>query len=301
MNPAVTLSNQRTSRRQVLKGLGLGTLGLASINLITRKGNAAPLGTIPAGDAQTLSLALNLEYLEAEYYTYATTGNGIEAQGLDVSGSGNAGSVIIKPNPQVPFSNLALQQYALEIAADERAHVNFIRRVLAGTRNVPPARPMIDLMDSFTALAQAANIVGAGETFDPFANEFTFLLGAYIFEDVGVTAYRGVVPSLANKTILSSAAGILGTEAYHAATIRTKLIEFGGFAVDAAQRISDVRDALDGGFNIDEGLVKDGTANIVPADQTGLVFTRSMRQVLNILYEGVDATQGGFFPNGINP
>ena len=239
--------------------------------------------------------------MEAEYYTYATTGSGIEAQGLDVTGTGNPGSVIIKPNPQVPFSNVALQQYALEIAADERAHVNFMRRVLLGTRNQPPARPAIDLMDSFSALAQAAGIVGAGEAFDPFANEFTFLLGAFIFEDVGVTAYRGVIPSIANKTILSSAAGILGTEAHHAATIRTKLIEFGGFAVDAAQRISDVRDALDGGSNMDEGIVKDGAPNIVPADQTGIVFTRSMRQVLNILYEGVNTMQGGFFPNGINP
>ena len=59
MNHAVTLIKQRTSRRQILKGLSLGTLGLASINLITRKSSAAPLGTIPAADAQILGSTLN--------------------------------------------------------------------------------------------------------------------------------------------------------------------------------------------------------------------------------------------------
>jgi len=300
-NPIITSVNAaKSSRRQALKGLSLGTLGLAAINLATRKANAGPLRTIPESDAQILAFALNLEYLEAEYYTYATTGSGIEAQGLEVGGTGNPGSVIIKENPQVPFGSPAIQQYALEIAADERAHVNFIRKVLAGTQHQPPARPMIDLMNSFSIAAQAAGIVGAGETFDPFANDFTFLLGAFIFEDLGVTAYRGAVPFFVNKTILSSAAGILGTEAYHAGNIRAKLYEFGGGAVDAAQRISDLRDALDGGFNLDEGVVKDGAANIVPADQNGMVFARSMRQVLNIVYEGVDTMQGGFFPNRIN-
>jgi len=74
----------------------------------------SPSPTPSAGvtDADILNFALNLEYLEAEYYTYAVTGAGIQAQGIAVTGSGTPGSVIIKPNPTVPFASVPIQQYA---------------------------------------------------------------------------------------------------------------------------------------------------------------------------------------------
>ena len=293
--------NKLTTRRQALANFGLGALGLGALSAFTptvqaEDDDGGGSVSLTSTDVNILNFALNLEYLEAEFYTYATTGAGIQALGIKVNGRGKLGDVIIKPNPQVPFGP-TIQQYALEIAADEQNHVRLLRAVL-GSRAA--ARPKIDLQGSFTAAAQAAGIIGAGQTFDPFADETSFLLAAFIFEDVGVTAYRGAAPLIVNKTILSAAAGLLGTEAYHASNIRAHIFEAGAAAQDAAQKISDLRDTLDGRGDEDQGVVLNGMANIVPTDAHGLVFPRTAAQVLAIVYFSRTATKGGFFPNGIN-
>jgi len=253
----------------------------------------APTNPAPsASDFDILNFALNLEYLEAEYYLRAAFGRGLADS--DTTGTGTRGDVI--GGSAVPFATQAIREYAEEIARDEEAHVKLLRRVL-GSRAV--ARPTIDLQQSFTNAARAAGLIGPNETFNPFENEDTFLLGAFIFEDVGVTAYKGAAPLIQNKDILAAAAGLLGVEAYHAGEIRTILFAKG--LEEPAQAISDLRDSVDGPTDIDQGIVLNGRANIVPTDADGLVFSRTPRQVLNIVYlSGANPSSGGFFPNGLN-
>lgn len=297
-----SLSNSKlSSRRQALRRLGLGAAGLTVLGALSSKAHAQQPndpGIQSANDIAVLQFALNLEYLEAEFYTYAVSGHGIEQTGIEVTGQGNLGPVLIKPDAEVPFMNSDIRQYAEEIARDERDHVRFIRSTLLSLGVTPVARPTIDLRQSFNALAQAA---GLGATFDPFAGANRFLLGAFIFEDVGVTAYRGGAPLLNNPKVLSGAAGLLGTEAYHAANIRAQLFALHDSDVnEKVQKISKLRDALDGSKDRDQGIIRDGRANIVPTNGNGLVFARTVRQVLNILYFAQGADMGGFFPNGIN-
>lgn len=282
----------------MLRKMGLGALGFGSAGLLSNKALAgfASSASPATTDVAVLNFALNLEYLEAEYYTYAVTGGGIQAAGVGTAGTGVLGVTTVKSGAQVAFSTPAYQQYAAEIAADERAHVTFLRGAITAAGGTPVAKPAINLQQSFAAAAQAA---GLGAGFDPFANEVNFLIGAFVFEDVGVTAYKGASPLIVNKTYLEAAAGILAVEAYHAGTVRALLYSLGAAAQQAAQAISDLRDTA-GGSEADEGVVKNGQANIVPADANSVAYSRTTRQVLNIVYLAANATSGGFFPNGLN-
>lgn len=304
MNPTIDLKQHlaaRHSRRAAIKTLGLGALGVGALGLIP---NTALAAGSPSTDAAVLNFALNLEYLEAEYYVRAFTGKGIDDQGtasVGITGSGTLGAVTIKPNPKVTFATQAFADYAEEIASDELAHVKFLRGALQAAGVQPVARPAIDLLNSFNAAAQAATI---GPAFDPFANEVNFLVGAFIFEDVGVTAYKGAAKLITNKTFLEAAAGILAVEAYHAGIIRTVLYQLGETTRGLAKKISDLRDGADGASDLDQGITLDGTttgkANLVPTDANSLAFSRTTQQVLNIVYLNASGIPGGFFPSGLN-
>jgi ferritin-like protein len=286
------LESAQTSGLGRRAALLLGGAAVASMAL-GRRASAQSSGVT---DTDILNFALNLEYLEAQFYTLATTGKTIDQIGIGItSGSGAAGgTVTVKANPMVPFSTPLLQQFAQETATDEQNHVSFLRTTLS-TNAV--AMPNIDLMNSFNALAQAA---GLGSSFDPFASETNFLLGAFIFEDVGVTAYHGAAGLIQNKNVLDKAAGILAVEAYHAGSIRLRIFQAGTAAESAATAIATTRATLDGTGNDDVGVgVSNGAATIVDADQNALAFSRSTTQVLRIVYGG-GASGGAFFPNGLN-
>lgn len=304
-------SKYQNGRRNFLRGAaGLGTGFFGSMMLggcMGSSNNAVAEEEITGPtDIQVLNFALNLEYLEAEFYLRAATGMGLNDN--QITGLGTQG--MVTGGRQVGFATPIIQQYANEIAGDERDHVDFLRLAL-GSEAV--ARPTINFVDSFTAAAQAAGLIGAGETFDPFENENNFLLAAYIFEDVGVTAYKGAAPFVNDKVFLEASAGLLAAEAYHAGLVRSILASRGvdtSALIDAADAISGARDSLDGSDTLDQGISTrtvalngmDYTAsNIAPLDANGLAYSRTPGQVLNVVYLNPNSvTAGGFFPDGVN-
>ncbi len=279
------------NRRSLLRNAGLAGAGLFAGGFLAGCGGNGGDSGLGGGsdnvtDADVLNFALNLEYLEAEYYLRGVFGTGLTAADAGV------GAGPVTGGRKVTFATPAYRDYATEIANDELAHVKFLRRGLGASA---VARPAIDLQESFNTAAKAA---GLGDTFDPFANEVNFLIGAFVFEDVGVTAYRGGSTLIENKTFLSAAAAILGVEAYHAGMIRTLINQIGGAALAATTAISNLRDSADGAGDKDQPVRVSGRSNIVPTDNDGLAFSRTTGEVLKIVYLG--GTKGGFFPNGLN-
>ncbi len=309
---------RRNERRKFLKAAGGATAAIAGASILAacdgdngkmKPPTPTPTPTPPATgvtDGDVLNFALNLEYLEAQFYSFAANGAGLPANLLD--GSGTQGAVT--GGRAVTFTDPLVAQYAREIAADERAHVEFLRGAL-GTAKV--AQPAIDIGSSstgaFSSAARAAGLIGAGASFDPYSSDENFLLGAFIFEDVGVTAYKGASVLITSKVFLEAAAGILAAEAYHAGLVRTVLYRKGiatPALTDATESISNARDSLDGTSDLDQGVKATGTgasaaSNIVPTDSSGVAFSRTTGQVLNIAYLNKMAVdRGGFFPAGVN-
>ncbi len=290
------------ARRRLIQSTGASAVAVTALAAAGVAAVSSPAEAQGVNDAAVLNFALNLEYLEAEYYLRAYYGTGLTT--ADTSGPNFANSVSSYPGP-VMFTTPAIKSYALEIATDELKHVRFLR---SGLGSNAVGQPAIDLMGSWVALG---NLLGISN-FNPFANETNFLIGSYVFEDVGVTAYHGAAASISNKQILTAAAGILAVEAYHASEIRTLLYQAGLNVQDLTVAISKIRASLSGAAD-DQGVVATDSngnvvldssnnriANIVPTDSNSLAFSRTPRQVLNIVYGAAGAANGLFFPNGLN-
>jgi len=322
-----------TSRRKMLT-FGITSLAGMVAGAIVPSAQAASFT-----DADILNFALNLEYLEANFYYLAAFGTTIDVANaastaagaplIKLSGTvGTAGTVT--GGTLVPFTTIEVASYAIETAVEEGKHVQLLLTALG---SAAVAQPAINLGTSFQTLATAANIPG-GASFSPYASDDTFLVGAYVFEDVGVTAYHGAAPLLTSSANLTTAAGILAVEAYHAGLIRTTInyIDPTGAGIASyTNLISTLRAALSkagrlgaapGPYDSDPddfGLAPfsvslAGKANVTAtrltdADPTNVIaFARNTTQVLNIVTGGgavngtvaVSPAVGVFFPAGLN-
>jgi hypothetical protein len=255
------------NRRRFLSKIAVASAGAAALGAGLMEGQTT---TTPPTDADILNFALNLEYLEAEFYTVATTGKTIDQLGISITGSGNQGAATGGKMVNLTNSSFPTGAIAMEIAADERSHVTLIQQALTAAGAQPIAQPAINL-----------DALGIG-----FGSLAEFLTLARAFEDVGVTAYAGAAPLISDKGILGYAARILAAEAEHASNIRLQVAQLG------------IPTTLLDGVDI---LPPPSGQNYFSLNSVGLAQTRTPGQVLYIVYGSMaNVTSGGFFPNGVN-
>lgn len=229
-------------------------------------GQQTPVSAQTITDVDILNFALNLEYLEAEFYTVATTGRRIEDAGIGVTGVGTQGPTV--GGSTVSMDNRVMQ-VARDIANEEQMHVRLLRTALG---SAAVAKPAINLA-----------ALGSG-----FGNVNEFLTLARAFEDVGMTAYGGAAPLISSRAILASAAAIALTEAQHAGVLRY-LVYDRGIAVPQ----------LD---TLDVPPLGSPNGRVFNVNNEGLTPARTASQVLAIVYanRAPGTSRGGFFPTGFN-
>ena len=291
---AVNRNNTTMNRRSLLKAAGLSGAGLAGAALLA--GRMGVLDTVPGAqglgftspsvhadssitDADILNFALNLEYLEAEFYTVATTGRTIEQTGIGITGTGKQGETT--GGHRVHFrredddrdwkgdeATGRLHAIAKEIAYDEQQHVILLRQALG----------------SYAIAKPAINLDALGIGFDTFKQ---FLQLARAFEDTGVSAYGGAAPLFTSKAYLATAVRIALTEALHSSNLRLLI------ALNHVQ--TSFVDPLD-------VLPPPTGTQYFEVDSQALAVVRTTSQVLAIVYgsSGAGTSRGGFFPQGVN-
>jgi hypothetical protein len=267
MNPTDRIESELrqpvTRRAFARRGLfaGLAAAGAAAVSNL----NLPVFAQTTFVDADILQFALNLEYLEAEFYTVAVTGLTLKQSGFTTGFSQGAEGDTVGGGKVALSGNTLIAAQA--IMRDEQAHVRLLQGALGGRAVSKPA----------------INLAALGIGFNS-QNEFLTLSRA--FEDVGVSAYGGAAPLIRDGKTLGTAARILATEAEHVGVIRALIAQTTGISVPSL----DSQDILPLGST---------NGRLISADDNGLTAVRTPSQVLNLVYAG-DRFRGGFFPSGVN-
>ncbi|KAL2610087.1 hypothetical protein R1flu_028660 [Riccia fluitans] len=271
-------------------------------------------------DRDLVAFALNLEYLEADFFLFGAYGYGLDVQAPYLTGGG--------PSPiggrkalLDPLTNDLVAQMGLQ----EVGHIRVIRENL-GLDAFP--RPLLNIdKTTWARIMDSAFQMPLNPPFDPYANSINYMLASYAIPYVGLTGYVGANPLLMGSGAKRLVAGLLGVESGQDALIRTwlyerrdQMVEPYAFTVAAATvAISNLRNNLDhsglvalAGVPVpymidDEGLVvpielgaeQQTVGNVLSADVNSLSYARTPEQILAIVYSSGDPrVPGGFYPLG---
>ncbi len=252
--------------RRGFLGAMLSTAAAAA--LLSARGADAQIATPAITDV--LNFALNLEYLEANFYLYCSSGAGL------TSAQNGSGPAVQGAPGKLPL-DAGTQALCQQLALDEMNHIAGLRTVITTLGGTAIAQPLINL---------SAN--------GPVTTQAQFLSATRQFTSLGASAYVGSAQYLvSNTTVLTTASQILGAEGQHAGAVNYLCVTQGV--------VSPAIDALD---------VPPSAANYFTVlANTALAQVRTTSQVLGVVYgkstpttttPAVGTTVGGFFPSGLN-
>ena len=180
------------SRRKMLS---FGAASLAGL-VMGAASTSASAQAATYSDADILNFALNLEYLEANFYLYVSTGSGLTS-------AQNNGGVPVEGAPgklNLDANTLAVAQ---ALAQDEDNHIAGLQSAITSLGGTPIPQPLINLSANGAITTQAQ-----------------FLVAARQFTALGGSAYVGSAQLLvSNPSVLTTAGQILGAEGQHAGAL----------------------------------------------------------------------------------
>lgn len=194
----------RLSRRKFLGGLSGATALAVTAGFIEMPKLSAQTATPAITDV--LNFALNLEYLEANLYYFASTGQAIPTQ---YSGT-PTGAATLPPATLTTAVKANAQVYALAqaLAQDELNHISDLRTAITSLGGTPVNQPALNYAakGAVTTVAQ-------------------FLATARQFTALGNSAYAGAAQFLvSNAGVLTTASQILGAEGQHLGAVNYQCI-----------------------------------------------------------------------------
>ena len=294
LDPVVTVetveeiaSGRALNRRNFMAALGFAgaAAGAALLTGCSSTQPAATTGQASIGQTDVLNFALNLEFLEATFYSYVTQGADLPASLLNSSGS------VTGAPAKLTFTGPNASQITdmlNEIYFDELSHV----------------KDLLSMVGSSAISRPALNLAALGSV-----SATNALSIARALEDVGATAYAGAA-ALLNGSSLGLAAQILAVEGFHAGALRLVSIQNPSIAAYIQADSMDLKPADPGSATLAAAgpsgnggfFATAGTANASASTPAGFAFTRTTSQVLSIVYANSAAgtSSGGFFPNGVN-
>jgi hypothetical protein len=284
------------NRRHFMAALGMtGVAAGAGMMSGCSTSNSVAVTTASTAQIDMLNFALNVKYLQATFYSFIAKGTDLTGSAVTNSGPITGGTAALT------FTGVNAQQITdmvIEIYYDEKNHVS----------------TLMSLLGISAVFRPAINLGGFGTI-----NATNALSIARLLEDVGVTAYAGIIGSLSSSDI-TLLGQIMGADSLHAGILRLTALQNPSIAayikadtLDVAPfdpgAASNAGPTASGGFFATAGATTASTAN--PA---GFAFTRTISQALAILFgtetatgsttsvtvAAIGTTSGGFFPNGVN-
>ncbi|KAJ6949940.1 desiccation-related protein PCC13-62-like [Populus alba x Populus x berolinensis] len=263
---------------------------------------------ILASDFDLVQVALNLEFLEAEFFLIGANGEGLDTIAPNLAQGGPPPIGARKANLDDTARRI-IQEFGFE----EVGHIRAISSRIGGF-----PRPQLNLSSqSFATMFDQAVGFPLVPPFDPYANTINYLLASYLIPYVGLVGYVGTIPSLVTYNARSLVASLLGVEAGQDAVIRTLLynranetvVPYNLTVAEFTIQLSNLKNRLAGCGNKDEGLIvppelgaeNRTTSNILSADGDSLSYARNAYEIFRIIYgTGNEHRPGGFLPRGGN-